>query len=123
MDSDWDEGDVDIPVVVEDDARSRGAHLSAVVAVVSSRPQSRSFIRSLLQAWKLLGYTHSPIKRTSLFQEMFLFLFRLQSQLSQDTIIIIGSGFRVWLTLTVRGPLDAAPSSAHPPGIFSAPVF
>jgi hypothetical protein len=95
MDSDWEEGDVDIPVVVEDDARSRGAHLSAVVAVVSSRPQSRSFIRSLLQAWMLLGYTHSPIKRTSLFQEMFLFLFRLQSQLAQDTIIIIGSGFRV----------------------------
>ena len=95
MDSDWEEDDVDIPVVVEDDARSRGAHLSAVDAVVSSRPQSRSLIRSLLQAWKLLAYTHSPIKRTSLFQEMFLFLFRLQSQLSQGTIIIIGSGFRV----------------------------
>ena len=27
MDSDWEEDDVDIPVVVEDDARSRGAHL------------------------------------------------------------------------------------------------
>ena len=59
MDSDWEEDDVDIPVVVEDDARSRGAHLSAVVAVVSSRPQSRSFIRSLLQAWRLLGYTRN----------------------------------------------------------------
>ena len=95
MDSDWEEDGVDIPVVVEDDARSRGVHLSAVVAIVSSRPQSRSFIRSLLQAWMLLGYTHSPIKRTSLFQEMFLFLFRLQSQRSQDTVIIIGSDLRV----------------------------
>ena len=95
MDNDWEEDDDDIPVVVEDDTRSRGAHLSAVVAIVSSRPQSRSLIRSLLQAWKLLGYTPSPIKRTSLFQEMFLFLFLLQSQRSQDTVIIIGSDLRV----------------------------
>jgi len=94
MDNDWEDDD-DIPVVVEDDTRSRGAHLSAVVAIVSSRPQSRSLIRSLLQAWKLLGYTPSPIKRTSLFQEMFLFLFLLQSQRSQDTVIIIGSDLRV----------------------------
>ena len=63
MDNDWEEDDDDIPVVVGDDNRSRGAHLSAVVAIVSSRPQSRSLIRSLLQAWKLLGYTPSPIKR------------------------------------------------------------
>ena len=95
MDNDWEEDDDDIPVVVEDDTRSRGAHLSAVVAIVSSRPQSRSLIRSLLQAWKLLGYTPSPIKRTSLFQEMFLFVFLLQSQPSQDTVIIIGRNLRV----------------------------
>ena len=44
MDGDWEDDDFDIPVVVEDDARSRGAHLSAVDAVVSSRPQSRSII-------------------------------------------------------------------------------
>ena len=95
MDNDWEEDDDDIPVVVEDDTRSRGAHLSAVVAIVSSRPQSRSLIRSLLQAWKLLGYTPSPIKRTSLFQETFLFLFRLPSQRSHDTVIIIGTDLRV----------------------------
>ena len=95
MDSDWDEGDVDIPVVVEDDTRSRGAPLSPVVAIVSSRAQSRSLIHSLLQAWKLLGYTPSPIKRTSLFQEMFLFVFRMQPQRSHDTVIIIVSDFRV----------------------------
>ena len=72
MDSGWGEDDFDIPVVVEDDTRSRGAHLSPVVAIVSSRAQSRSLIQSLLQAWKLLGYTPSLIKRTRLFQELLL---------------------------------------------------
>ena len=72
MDSDWEDDDVDIPVVVEDDTRSRGAPLSPVVAIVSSRAQSRSLIHSLLQAWKLLGYTPSLIKRTRLFQELLL---------------------------------------------------
>ena len=95
MDSDWEEDDVDIPVVVESDARRRGAHLSPAVAIVSSRAQSRSLIHSLLQAWKLLGYTPSLIKRTRLFQELFLFLFRLQAQRSQDTVIIIGSDLHV----------------------------
>ena len=92
MDSDWEEDDVDIPVVVEDDQTEAQRELA-----LSDRraAYARSFIRSLLQAWKLLGYTPSPIKRTSLFQEMFLFLFRLQSQRSQDTVIIIGSDLRV----------------------------
>ena len=44
MDSDWEEDDVDIPVVVEDDARSRGAHLSAVVAIVTYRQLSGAAI-------------------------------------------------------------------------------
>ena len=92
MDSDWEEDDVDIPVVVEDDQMEAQRALA-----LSDRraAYARSFIRSLLQAWKLLGYTPSPIKRTSLFQEMFLFLFLLQSQRSQDTVIIIGSDLRV----------------------------
>ena len=92
MDSDWEEDDGDIPVVVEDDQMEAQRALA-----LSDRraAYARSLIRSLLQAWKLLGYTPSPIKRTSLFQEMFLFLFRLQSQRSQDTVIIIGSDLRV----------------------------
>ena len=92
MGSDWEEDDVDIPVVVEDDQMEAQRALA-----LSDRraAYARSFIRSLLQAWKLLGYTPSPIKRTSLFQEMFLFLFLLHSQRSQDTVIIIGRDLRV----------------------------
>ena len=92
MDSDWEEDDGDIPVVVEDDQMEAQRALA-----LSDRraAYARSLIRSLLQAWKLLGYTPSPIKRTSLFQETFLFLFRLPSQRSHDTVIIIGTDLRV----------------------------
>ena len=92
MDSDWEEDDVDIPVVVEDDQMEAQRALA-----LSDRraAYARSFIRSLLQAWKLLGYTPSLIKRTRLFQELLLFLFRLQAQRSQDTVIIIGSDLHV----------------------------
>ena len=92
MDSDWEEDDVDIPVVVED---GRMEAQRALALSDRRAAYARSFIRSLLQAWKLLGYTPSPIKRTSLFQEMFLVLFLLQSQRSQDIVIIIGSDLRV----------------------------
>ena len=61
----------------------------------SERALSRHDMHLLLQAWKLIGYTPSPIKRTSLSQEMFLFLFPMQSQRSQDTVIIIGRDLRV----------------------------
>ena len=92
MDTDWEEDDVDIPVVVEDDQMEAQRALA-----LSDRraAHARSFIHSLLQAWKLLGYTPSPIKRSSLFQETFYFLFRLPSQRSHDTVIIIGTDLRV----------------------------